>query len=275
MLEFKIAILDLYDDVPNEGMRCIKSLAEQFLLSKGIVENNYSIFNVRKGQKLPEIEEFDAYISTGGPGSPLIEGLEWENNYFGFINALINYNKDNEIKKPLFAICHSFQLLFQYFEFGVINKRKSTSFGVMPIHKLEPALHENVFFGLEEPFWAVDSRDYQAIMPDKKKMKAVGAKILCIEKHRPHIPLERAIMAIRFTPEIIGTQFHPEADAEGMHRYFKTEEKRNAVIANYGEAKYHSMIEHLEDPDKIMFTESVILPNFLEHAFQEKFALIN
>lgn len=118
MLEFKIAILDLYDDVPNEGMRCIKSLAKQFLLSKGIVENNYSIFNVRKGQKLPEIEEFDAYISTGGPGRPLIEGLEWENNYFSFIKALIIYNKENEIKKPLFAICHSFQLLFQFLNLG-------------------------------------------------------------------------------------------------------------------------------------------------------------
>ncbi|MCP9769800.1 GMP synthase [Lacihabitans sp. LS3-19] len=275
MLEFRIAILDLYDDVPNEGMRCIKSIVQQFLISKGIIESNYSIFNIRKGQELPVLEKFDAYISTGGPGSPLIEGHDWEKNYFGFINELINYNKKNEIKKPLFAICHSFQLLFQYFEFGVINKRKSTSFGVMPIHKLEPAMHESVFFGLDEPFWAVDSRDYQAIMPDKKKIKASGAKILCIEKYRPHIPLERAIMAIRFTPEIIGTQFHPEADAEGMHRYFKTEEKRNAVIASYGELKYRNMIKHLEDPDKIMLTESVVLPNFLEHAFQGKFALIN
>jgi hypothetical protein len=144
----------------------------------------------------------------------------------------------------------------------------------MPIHKLEPALHENVFYGLEELFWAVDSRDFQAIMPNKKRFKEIGAKILCIEKNRPHVPLERAIMAIRFTPEIIGTQFHPEADAEGMHRYFRTEEKKQAVITNFGEKKYHSMIEHLEDPDKIMLTESVILPNFLEHAFQQKYEII-
>jgi hypothetical protein len=34
------------------------------------------------------------------------------------------------------------------------------------------------------------------------------------------------------------------------------------------------MIEHLEDPDKIMLTESVILPNFLEHAFQQKYEII-
>jgi GMP synthase-like glutamine amidotransferase len=274
MSDFKIAILDMYDDAPNEGMRCIKTLVVDFLKSKGMAESYFSVFNVRKGQQLPLIEDFDAFISTGGPGSPLLENTTWEKNYFELIDSLLNFNKNANIKKPLFAICHSFQLLFQYFDFGIITKRKSTSFGVMPIHKLEPASHENIFFGLEEPFWAVDSRDYQAIMPNKKKIKEVGANILCLEKKRPHIPLERAIMAIRFTPEIVGTQFHPEADAEGMHRYFQTEEKKQAVITNFGEKKYYSMIEHLEDPDKIMLTESVILPNFLEHAFQQKFETI-
>ena len=271
MSDFKIAILDMYDDAPNEGMRCIKTLVESFLQSKGIAESHYFIFNVRKTVTLPSIANFDVFISTGGPGSPILENTEWEHNYFQLIKALLEHNKKSEIKKQLFAICHSFQLLYQYFELGIVNKRKSTSFGVMPIHKLESALHEGIFYGLEEPFWAVDSRDYQAIMPNKKKFKGIGAKILCLEKNRPHIPLERAIMAIRFTPEIVGTQFHPEADAEGMHRYFKTEEKKQAVITNFGEKKYHSMIKHLEDPDKIMFTESVILPNFLEHAFQQKF----
>jgi GMP synthase-like glutamine amidotransferase len=274
MSDFKIAILDMYDDAPNEGMRCIKTLIKGFLQSKGIDEASYSIFNVRKGVPLPSIANFDAFISTGGPGSPILENTDWEKNYFQLIEELLEQNKRSEIKKQLFAICHSFQLLYQYFELGIITKRKSTSFGVMPIHKLEPAVHENVFFGLEEPFWAVDSRDFQAIVPNKKRFKEIGAKILCIEKNRPHVPLERAIMAIRFTPELIGTQFHPEADAEGMHRYFRTEEKKQAVITNFGEKKYLSMIEHLEDPDKIMLTESVILPNFLEHAFQQKFKII-
>ena len=270
MLEFRIGILDMYDGVPNEGMRCIKELVSQFLQNKDL-EVNYEIFDVRNNVKLPSIYEFDAFISTGGPGSPILEDCEWERNYFELLNDLIQHNKISPEKKHLFAICHSFQLLYQYFDFGVVNKRKSTSFGVMPIHKLEPGNHEFIFQGLNEPFWAVDSRDYQAIMPNKKKIREAGAHILCIEKDRPHVPLERAVMAIRFTNEIIGTQFHPEADAIGMHRYFKTEEKQKAVIENYGEKKYHSMIEHLEDPDKIMLTESIIIPNFLENAFQQKF----
>jgi GMP synthase-like glutamine amidotransferase len=75
-------------------------------------------------------------------------------------------------------------------------------------------------------------------------------------------------MAIRFSNEIFGTQFHPEADAEGMLRYFLKEDKKQNVIKNHGEEKYQSMINHLNDPDKILLTESVILPTFLNVAIQ-------
>lgn len=263
--KLKVGILDLYKGVPNEGMRCIKMLLEEFFDKSGF-DGSYVIFDVRGEEAVPAIQDFDIFISTGGPGSPLLEGHTWETNYFGFIDQLIQYNLENEKKKHLFAICHSFQLLIQHFEFSQITKRKSTSFGVMPVHKTEAGEHEIIFESLEEPFWAVDSRDYQAIQPDLEKIEAFGASILCIEKERPHVPLERAIMAVRFTPEIIGTQFHPEADADGMYRYFQTEEKRSAVINEYGEEKFNDMLEYLEDPEKIMFTESVIIPNFLRIA---------
>ena len=36
-------------------------------------------------------------------------------------------------------------------------------------------------------------------------------------------------MAIRFSREIVGVQFHPEADAEGMMRYFQREDKQKQV----------------------------------------------
>ena len=94
----------------------------------------------------------------------------------------------------------------------------------------------------------------------------MGATILAIEKERPHINLERAIMAVRFNEYMIGTQFHPEADAVGMSMHLQTEEKKTTVIENYGEAKWASMIEQLNDPDKIMFTYEHILPNFLQIA---------
>jgi len=114
----------------------------------------------------------------------------------------------------------------------------------------------------------------QVIQPNLQRMDLLEAKIICLEKERPHIDLERVVMAIRFNNEFFGTQFHPEADAEGMFRHFQKEEKRKMVIENFGEEKFNSMLEHLEDPDKIMLTESVISPNFLEKVFQHKLELV-
>lgn len=94
----------------------------------------------------------------------------------------------------------------------------------------------------------------------------MGAIVLALEKERPHVPFERAIMAIRFNDYMIGTQFHPEADAVGMSMYLQREDKKQTVINEHGEAKWKSMIEHLNDPDKILWTYSRVIPNFLNIA---------
>jgi len=73
-------------------------------------------------------------------------------------------------------------------------------------------------------------------------------------------------MSIRFNDHFIGTQFHPEADAVGMSMYLQREDKKKTVIDNYGEEKWKSMIENLDDPKKIKATYSSILPNFLNNA---------
>jgi len=73
-------------------------------------------------------------------------------------------------------------------------------------------------------------------------------------------------MALRFNEYFIGTQFHPEADAIGMSMYLQRKDKKESVIENHGVAKWESMVEQLLDPDKIMFTYSKILPNFLNQA---------
>jgi len=62
---------------------------------------------------------------------------------------------------------------------------------------------------------------------------------------------------------MVGTQFHPEADAPGMSMYLMQEDKKKNVIENHGLEKWESMIEHLNDPDKISLTNSQILPNFI------------
>lgn len=266
-MKLRIAILDLYEGVANQGMRCIREILNQFSDL-----NQYDLqvdeFEVRLEKQVPGLE-YDMYISSGGPGSPLdSEGSEWEKVYFNWLNKVerFNDNPGNVIKKQVFFICHSFQLACRHYGLAKVTKRRSTSFGVFPIHYLTDAEYEPIFEGLQDPFYAVDSRDYQVIQPDHNKIREMGASILAIEKNRPHIPLERAIMAIRFNDNMIGTQFHPEADAVGMSLYLQTPEKKETVIANHGEAKWASMIEQLNDPDKIMYTYAHILPNFLNES---------
>ncbi len=65
---------------------------------------------------------------------------------------------------------------------------------------------------------------------------------------------------------MLGTQFHPEADAEGMTMYLQRHDKKDMVIENHGIDKWQSMIDHLNDPDKISWTYSHVIPNFLDQA---------
>ncbi len=265
--KLRVAILDLYEGFENQGMRCLKNIIAEFAATHSL-NIDLEIYDVRIEKKLPDLS-FDIYISSGGPGSPLeTEDLEWDKNYVGWIDKIEAWNADekNTIKKSVFLICHSFQLYCRHRKVGNLSKRKSTSFGVFPVHLLESGMEETVFIGLKDPFYIVDSRDYQLIEPNHKLLEKLGAKILCIEKDRPQVPYERAVMAIRFSDHIIGTQFHPEADAIGMSLHLQTEKRKKLVIETHGEAKWKNMIEHLHDPDKILFTYAHVLPNFLHQA---------
>ncbi|MBL7724227.1 MAG: GMP synthase [Chitinophagaceae bacterium] len=263
----KVAVLDLYEGVANQGMRCIRNILIEWAEKNDLLLYAKE-YDVRLKNELPDTS-YDVYISSGGPGSPLETRYEdWDIAWCRWLDKMERWNNNpsNTVKKHIFFICHSFQLASRYFNVGVVCKRRSTSFGVFPVHMLEAGGDEPVFDGLKDPFYAVDSRDYQVIQPNHDLLNEMGSSILCIEKSRPHVPYERAVMGIRFNEYMVGTQFHPEADAPGMSMYLQREDKRKTVIENHGEAKLQSMLEHLEDPDKIVWTYSHILPNFLNHS---------
>lgn len=263
----RIAILDLYEGQANQGMRCLRDIIRKWS-SEEQQEIKLDEFEVRLLQQVPDLS-YDIYISSGGPGSPHDGiGSEWEKAYFNWLSQIEGWNNNphQTKKKFVFFICHSFELICRHYALAQLTKRKSTAFGVFPVHLTPSSKNEEVFEGLNDPFYVVDSRDWQVVQPDYAKLEMMGSEILCIEKERPHVPYERAIMAIRFNEYMIGTQFHPEADAEGMSLYLRTDEKKKSVIENYGMEKWQSMMEGLNDPEKIMWTYAHILPNFLNIA---------
>ena len=171
----RVAILDMYEGYDNQGMRCIREILNQF------GENNqldltWDEFDVRLKNQVPDLS-YDIYISSGGPGSPLeSEGSEWEKVYFNWLKNIEFWN-DNPAhlqKKQVFFICHSFQLICRHYKIANVGKRKSTSFGIFPMHLLSDGRDELIFDGLKDPFYAVDSRDYQVTDPNHNKLRRNG-----------------------------------------------------------------------------------------------------
>jgi GMP synthase-like glutamine amidotransferase len=163
-------------------------------------------------------------------------------------------------------VCHSFQLMCRKYGLGDINLRRSPSFGVLPVHLTTDGRTDMVFDNMSDPFYTVDSRSWQVINPNYKRFEQLGMQLLAVEKERPHVDLPRAMMAIRFNEYFISTQFHPEADAQGMKNWLTKAEKKKEVIDEHGISKYNEMLERLDDPDKITHTQTTIIPNFLDQA---------
>lgn len=260
----KIAILDMYDGEPNQGMRCIIDIINRF---NRIV--SFKIFDVRRKSELPIIKEYDIYISTGGPGNPLIGDGNWDKKYYAFIDELMAWNKDNEVKKHVLFICHSFQMACKHFGLAEITKRNDTSFGVMTIHKTKEGIKDPLFEGLADPFYGIDSRDYQVVQPKLSVFAKKGAKIISLEKIRDHVQYERAIMAVRFTDYFVGTQFHPEADPISFIANLRNAATKEKIKKMKGKRKFRNMLEDLLDDEKIYKTNETLIPNFLRIAIND------
>ena len=131
-------------------------------------------------------------------------------------------------------------------------------FFVTKAGKSEPILEP-----LDDPYYAIDSRDWQVVQPRLEVFEEHGAQILSLEKIRTHVEYERAIMSVRFSPELVGTQFHPEADSDGMLVHLSSDEMKNKIVENFNADKYFRMLSDLNDPEKVEKTHSTILPKFI------------
>lgn len=260
-MQLKLAILDLYNGIPNQGMRCIQDLVKGF--SDTIA---FKVYDVRVTGQVPAIADYDIFISSGGPGDPLEGDGHWDQAFYGWMESLWQHNLNQPNKKHAFFICHSFQMAVHHFGLAKVSKRKSISFGTFPVHPNKAGKQDLIFENLDRPFYVADFRRFQVTEPKSSKLKKIGAQVLALEKIRPHIDLERAVMAIRWSPEIVGTQFHPEADPEGMLNHFSSPEIKAEVINDHGREKWMSMMEDLSDQQKIETTHDTIIPSFLRNA---------
>jgi GMP synthase-like glutamine amidotransferase len=267
--KIKVATVDLYNNERNEGMRCIREIVTDAGKSNSNIELQYDVFETRYKGNVPDLD-YDIFISSGGPGSPFEdEDKRWDKDYFNLIDKIWNHNQNSDQKKYIFFICHSFQMMARYFQFGDVNKRFINSFGVMPFNKTAKGKNDPILKNLTDPFYAADIRHWQVINPNQKKIDEFGAKILSWEIPEDENKNTPAITSIRISNEIVGTQFHPEADPESMLYHFKQDERKKFIIDRYNEERYIEMIDLLEDKDKIKLTRKTVIPTFLNNAIND------
>ena len=250
----RIAVLDMYAGAPNLGMRCIDNLIHEWGSKKGY-EIVLANFNTRGQCEIPD-DSYDIYICSGGPGSPLDSITEqWDQAYTQWLDRMY------AIHKPVFLICHSFQIACRHFDLGKVCLRRTRQIGVLPVHSL---IEDDLFNGLEETFYAMESRSYQIIEPNDEKINLMNAQIMALEKMRPTVPLERAIMAIKFSKNMYGVQFHPEADLKELIVYFNEASTKQTIIDEFGIEKWERIINHLDETSPIHYTYTHLIPNFLD-----------
>lgn len=258
----KIAVLDLYDGYKNIGLPSIVNIAN------GFSNVQVDVFDVRKKCELPGLN-YDLYLSSGGPGSPLEGDGIWDRAYFYLIDKLWEHNQFSEDKKYVFFVCHSFQMMCRHLSIASVVRRKSESLGVYPVHKTEDGLNEDLLMPLTDPFFVADSREWQVIQPNFERMAYLGCKILGMEKERPHVPLEQAVMMIRFSNEMIGTQFHPEANSSGMEKRFSDVENIAKIVTEHGQDRMDKILSNLtEHRQQLDLSHSQILPQFIRNSIR-------
>lgn len=266
--KIKIAIIDLYNGEENQGMRCIQDHLYEVDTLFEDVPMEYRIFDSRLKGDVPGLDH-DIYISSGGPGSPFEDsGRQWETDYFKLLESIYHHNQRSAEKKHIFFICHSFQMMARFFELGDVVQREKKSFGIIPFGRTEEGKNDTVFSHLTDPFYGADFRGWQVIHPNRAKLDELGAKVLAMEIEPAAIHVEPAMMAIRISDEIIGTQFHPEADPPSMYYHFRQPERKVQVVEQYGEKAYYDMIHQLENPVNINLTKRTVLPGFLHNAIE-------
>ena len=115
--EIKVAILDLYNGIANQGMRGFNEILTRYKTQHNL-NIGWQVFNVRESNQLPDAS-FDLYIASGGPGSPLSEEEEWDKSFLRLIDQIEAHNaSDSPVKKHMLFVCHSFQLMCRKYPYG-------------------------------------------------------------------------------------------------------------------------------------------------------------
>jgi len=172
-----------------------------FRLAAGLRPQRVRVVDVAAGESLPGAKEVAGAIVTGS-AAMVTEQLPWSEATAGWIRDAM----DAEL--PLFGVCYGHQLMTHALGGRVDYLPGGREIGTQPIEVAAGHVHDPLAGSLPASFRAHTTHEQSVLEPP------AGAQILASSARDPH-------QWLRYGPNAISVQFHPEFNAEVMRAYIR------------------------------------------------------
>lgn len=197
----KLALLDMSQGFQSRGVPSLKRLGER----RGY---QVDLFDVRIEEKLPRLQDYDVFISSGGPGEPNLKG-KGEEQAVELYRSIDHHNSSSEQQKQLLTICHSHQLLCMAFGLGTLVERpEGRLLGPHPQTKHPLAPYDiGITYGMESRFYGISD----GFTENSKDLKFVPLLL----------GVDKALTAVASCDsKMLSVQFHLEAEPDEADAMF-------------------------------------------------------
>lgn len=269
----RLCIVDMNNGHVNQAMRCLRGIVAQFF-ERVRRENPHLVCEIGevspRNTNDPVPDDYDLYLSSGGPGSPFDgDGTAWETDYGRFVDGVVESSINGGAnQRAVFAICYSFEMVVRHLNVAAIVPRVDRKFGVMPIYTTTEGQEHPLLSPFGDRLFAFEHRNWEAVDLDERKLRDLGGKMLARES-RDGVSKGRAILGLDVAPGVEAVQFHPEADRPGVMNWVARPEQAAAFKATYGEVTYQAMLRTLDDPRRLARTYALVIPGWLTRKFNE------
>ena len=159
------------------------------------------IVDVAAGEELPPAQTVAGAIVTGS-AAMVTERLAWSERTAGWIRDAM------DVELPLFGVCYGHQLMAHALGGRVDYLPSGREIGTQPIELSPGREHDPLTGALRDGFRAHTTHEQSVLEPPR------GAIILAGSARDPH-------QLLRYGPNAVSAQFHPEFSAEVMRAYIR------------------------------------------------------
>ncbi|CAM5394032.1 glutamine amidotransferase [Rhodanobacter lindaniclasticus] len=172
-----------------------------FRVAAGLRPERLRIVDVAAGEALPAAGEVAGAIVTGS-AAMVTEKLAWSEATAGWIRDAMDVNL------PLFGVCYGHQLMTHALGGRVDYLPGGREIGTQSIETAPGHPHDLLAGGLPARFRAHTTHEQSVLEPP------AGAQVLASSARDPN-------QLLRYGPNAISVQFHPEFNAEVMRAYIR------------------------------------------------------